>query len=143
MEKVRQKRPFETDAEVILPEHLHMLWTLPEGDTDYSTRIRLVKTAFTKLSPFLSDGRAANPSRIRKSEQAVWQRRFWEHLIRDERDFQDHADCIHINPVRHGLVDRPGDWPHSTFRDWVERGFYEPNWGTAEMPALPDWVGKE
>ena len=143
VEKVRLKRPFEIDAEVVLPDHLHLLWTLPEGDADYSTRIRLVKTVFTKSNPKSTDGRATKVSRSKRNEQAVWQRRYWEHTIRDESDYQAHADYIHINPVRHRLVDRPGDWPYSTFRDWVKQGSYEPHWGTNEIPVLPEWIGKE
>ena len=73
----------------------------------------------------------------------MWHRRYWEHTIRDERDFQAHLDYIHINPVRHGVATRPGDWPHSTFRIWLERGIYDSHWGTEDMPTIPDWAGWE
>ncbi len=141
--KVQRTRPFVVEAEVVMPDHLHMIWTLPEGDADYSTRIRLIKTAFTKdqLQHIRND--TTNESRAHKGERDVWQRRYWEHVIRDERDFQAHLDYIHANPVQHGLVARPGDWPHSTFGMWLERGAYESWWGTDEMPSLPDWAGRE
>jgi len=141
--KVQRARPFVVEAEVILPDHLHMLWALPTDDGNYATRIRLIKTAFTKA---LGPGETAAPmskSRLRKSERDVWQRRYWEHQIRDERDFQVHLDYIHFNPVKHGLVARPGHWPHSSFQAWVERGVYEAWWGSDELPPLPEWAGRE
>lgn len=141
--KVQSKWPFEVEGEVILPDHLHMIWRLPENDTDYATRIRLVKTAVTKSIGFNSNDEALTYSRALKGEKEVWQRRYWEHLIRDERDFQVHLDYIHFNPVKHGLVSRPRDWPHSTFNSWVARGTYTDNWGADEMPQLLAWAGRE
>ena len=141
--KVQQKHPFTIEAEVILPDHVHALWTLPDGDAELAVRIRLMKSFFTKS---VAGSRAAgtlSSSRAAKGEQAIWQRRYWEHTIRDERDFQSHVDYIHFNPVKHGLVTSPGDWPHSSFRDWVQRGVYEPWWGSDDMPPLPDWAGRE
>ena len=120
--KVQTERPFMLEAQVVLPDHLHVLWTLPEGDTDYPTRVRLIKAAFTRLILRTHPLAERSPSRVAKGEQAVWQRRYWEHTIRNERDFQAHLDYIHINPVKHGLVSAARDWPHSTFRDWVARG---------------------
>ena len=143
VEAVQRKRPFVVEAEVVLPDHLHMVWTLPELDADYATRIRLIKTGFTKALSLRLDGVETNVSRVSKGERHVWQRRYWEHVIRDERDFQAHLDYIHINPVKHGLAKRPEDWPHSTFRIWLERGAYEPWWGTDALPPLPDWAGRE
>ena len=134
-------RPFTVEAEVILPDHIHLLCSLPEGDADYPTRLRLIKTAFTRS--FLAGGAERPRSRIARGEQAVWQRRYWEHTIRDERDFQAHLDYIHINPVKHGLVAAARDWPHSTFLMWVERGAYDPWWGAGVMPPLPEWAGRE
>jgi putative transposase len=141
--KVQRTWPFTLDAEVILPDHIHLLVTLPDGDADYPTRVRLIKTACTR--GMRSVHMCANPSvsRAVKGEQALWQRRYWEHTIRNERDFQVHLDYIHINPVKHGLVAAARDWPHSTFLSWVERGAYEPWWGADEMPPLPAWAGKE
>ncbi len=141
--KVQSKWPFEVEGEVILPDHLHMIWRLPANDTDYATRIRLVKTAFTKSIRLDSNDDVSPYSRALKGEKEVWQRRYWEHLIRDERDFQVHLDYIHFNPVKHGLVKRPRDWAHSTFNSWVERGTYADGWGADEMPPLPEWAGKE
>ena len=86
----------------------------------------------------LSAARAGVPK-----EQGIWQRRFWEHAIRDEADFAAHLDYIHINPVKHGLVTAARDWPYSTFQDWVARGGYDKWWGSDELPPLPDWVGQE
>ena len=142
--KVQARWPFTLEAEVILPDHIHLLCTLPGGDADYPTRVRLIKRAFTQS--FLGQRHRfaeRSSSRIAKAEQPVWQRRYWEHTIRDERDFQVHLDYIHINPVKHGLAAAPRDWPHSTFRAWVERGAYELWWGSDEMPPLPEWVGQE
>ena len=142
--KVQAARPFTLEAEVILPDHIHVLWTLPDSDTDYPTRLRLIKTAFTRS--ILNRRRhidERSDSRIAKGEQAVWQRRYWEHMIRDESDFQAHLNYIHINPVKHGMVPAARDWPHSTFLAWVERGVYELWWGSEEMPPLPEWAGRE
>ena len=141
--EIRRKRPFVVEAEVVLPDHLHMIWTLPDGDADYATRIRLIKTAFTKSAAIRGARPVANASRVNKGEREVWQRRYWEHVIRNEDDFQAHVDYIHINPAKHGLVPRPGDWPNSTFRVWLDRGCYELWWGSDDMPPLPDWAGHE
>lgn len=140
---VQRKRPFIVEGEVVLPDHLHLLWQPPEGDADYSSRLRLVKSAFTRATVAAGTAMAViSASRAAKGEQAIWQRRFWEHTIRDARDFQAHLDYIHINPVRHGLVAAAKDWPHSTFRDWVARGAYESSWGSSDMPPMPDWVDR-
>ncbi|PQA85573.1 REP-associated tyrosine transposase [Hyphococcus luteus] len=104
--------PVETVAAVVLPDHLHFIWRLPEGDSDFSTRIRLIKAGFTRRLP------AGEKSDGRKGERGVFQSRFWEHLIRDESDFDRHVDYVHFNPVKHGYVTRPEDWPHSTFQQW-------------------------
>ena len=138
--KVRDRHPFDIEAQIVLPDHLHALWTLPEGDAKYATRWRLIKEAFTRAfcQSKILPGRTET-ARAR-GEQPVWQRRFWEHLIRDERDFTAHLDYIHLNPVQHGFVSAPGDWPHSTFSQWVERGVYVPTWGSGEMPELPEWA---
>ena len=125
---VRQSRPFEIDAMVVMPDHLHCIWTLPPGDADFSTRWRLIKTWFTKhCDPVLRPA----PSTIRKSkhEQAIWQHRYWEHQLRDESDFARHVDYIHYNPVKHGLTASPMEWPYSSFRRYVEAGIYPSDWG--------------
>lgn len=107
--KVMQKRPFVIDAAVVLPDHLHFIWTLPEQDCDYSTRWRLIKTEFTKKLP--NKPQVANTNRKNKQQQDVWQHRGWEHCLRNERDFQQHIEYIHYNPVKHGWVKRASDWP--------------------------------
>ena len=141
VQKVQDERPFTLEAEVILPDHIHTLWTLPEGDADYPTRVRLIKAAFTRTN--VRRGIDSSESRFAKGEQAVWQRRFWEHTIRDERDFQAHLDYIHINPVKHGLAAAAHDWPYSTFHEWLERGVYDASWGSGDMPLFPEWIGHE
>lgn len=138
--KVQRTRPFEVEAEVILPDHLHFLWQLPNADGDFATRIRLSKTYFTKAQDLDPQPRSANASRERKAERDVWQRRYWEHLVRDERDFQVRLDYIHFSPVKHGFVKRPADWPHSTFQAWVAKGTYDPWWGSDQKPPLPEWA---
>jgi len=128
--KVQAAWPFTLEAEVILPDHIHLICTLPEGDFDYPTRVRLIKTVFTRsvLGHRRCPGKQSS-SRIAKGEQSIWQRRYWEHMIRDERDFQAHLDYIHINPVKHGLVSAAREWPHWSFLQWVEHGVYELWWG--------------
>jgi putative transposase len=121
----RARRPFQINAWVVLPEHSHWLWTLPEGDADYSTRWRRIKTDFSRSLP-RSESRSA--TRVRNGERAIWQRRFWEHQIRDEEDYARHVDYIHINPVKHGCVTRAADWPHSSFSNFVARGVYAMDW---------------
>ena len=122
---VQEKRPFRMEAIVVLPDHLHTLWTLPEGDSDYSTRWMQIKRKFSSgLSAVPS-----NPSQASKREKGIWQRRFWEHCIRDELDWRNHLDYIHYNPVKHGLITRVCDWPYSSFHRFVERGWYSEDWG--------------
>ncbi|MEM9118698.1 MAG: transposase [Cyanobacteria bacterium P01_F01_bin.56] len=126
---------FNVEAIVVLPDHLHCIWTLPAGDADFSTRWRLVKSHFTRHCPEQYK-QARSLSRRHKQEQAVWQRRFWEHQIRDEPDFARHVDYIHINPVSHGLVRAPIEWPYSSFHRFVEQGFYSLDWGKSEEIEL-------
>lgn len=119
------RRPFETVAVCVLPDHLHCIWTLPEGDHDYPGRWRRIKSAFSRAMPA-----GADPDRgRRKGERGIWQRRYWEHLIRDERDLSAHIDYIHFNPVKHGLVREIDDWPYSSWRRWKresERPWHTP-----------------
>lgn len=140
IDRVRTRHPFEVVAQVVLPDHLHAIWQLPEGDADYSMRWRLIKEAFTKAYGKRFERIDAGEARAARGELGLWQKRFWEHLIRDERDFAAHLDYIHLNPVHHGYVGAPRDWPHSTFKTWVQRGTYEENWGSGEMLALPEWA---
>jgi putative transposase len=126
--KVKEKRPFHIDAWVVLPDHLHTVWTLPPGDDDFTNRWRLIKQGFSKTLP-ITERRSS--VRMARGERGIWQRRFWEHVIRDENDYNRHVDYIHWNPVKHGLVQRVSDWPYSTFHRYVERGLYHPDWAIA------------
>jgi putative transposase len=122
---IQRRRPFETIAICVLPDHAHALWQLPEGDADFSTRWSLIKSGFSRGL----DGRARSASKAAKREKGIWQRRYWERAIRDEADLERHVDYIHFNPVKHGHVHRVADWPHSSFHRFVERGFLAPDWG--------------
>jgi len=119
-------RPFEVIAIVILPDHLHCLWQLPPGDADNANRWAQIKSGFSRRLA-LNERRSAQ--RVARRERGIWQRRYWEHLIRDGSDLQRHVDYIHFNPVKHGHVARVADWPHSSFHRWVARGDYPLDWG--------------
>ena len=123
--QVRHRTPFHIDAWVVLPDHMHCLWTLPEGDADFAGRWRAIKMAFSKSLP--SD-EARSPAMIRRNERGIWQRRYWEHTIRNDDDYAAHMDYTHFNPVKHGLVDHPADWPFSSFRRCVAEGLYPAAW---------------
>jgi putative transposase len=122
---VRKRRPFETVAICVLPDHIHALWALPEGDADFSTRWSLIKSGFSRGL----DSKPRSSSKVRKREKGIWQRRHWEHAIRDDADLERHVDYIHFNPVKHRHVTRVVDWPHSSFRRYVERGTLTADWG--------------
>jgi putative transposase len=124
---MKSLHPFAIDAFVLLPEHLHCIWTLPPGDTDYSMRWNVIKG---HLSRYCLDKYKSPPSAAqqRKRAQTVWQPRFWEHQIRDEWDYEKHCDYIHWNPVKHGLVSRVCDWPYSSFHRFVQLGIYPIDW---------------
>ncbi len=127
--RVMKKRPFYIDAAVILPDHLHGIWMLPPEDQDFSTRWRLIKTWFTKhCNTALREN--SDHTRKRKGEQAIWQHRYWEHLLRDDHDYARHVEYIHYNPVKHLYVSKPFDWPYSSFRRYVKQGIYKKDWGT-------------
>ncbi len=111
-EAVRRRFPFEIDAMVVLPDHIHAVWTLPPDDFDFSLRWNQIKVRFSKSIP---RGEPRSPSRSIRGERGIWQRRFWEHLIRDQKDYDEHIDYCWINPLKHGFVDKVEDWPHSTF----------------------------
>lgn len=131
---VRRRYPFEIIAWVVLPDHLHCMWKLPEGDTDYSNRWRLIKTIFSKKLPrseFVSLRRKA------RGERGVWQRRYWEHTIVDEKDFNSHVDYVHINPLKHGLVQDLVSWPYSTFHRFVRDGVYSADWAGEGLDFEP------
>lgn len=122
---VRRTRPFTINAFVVLPDHLHAIWTLPEGDDDFSARWRAIKIAFVKALP----AREIRDTVLRsRGERGVWQRRFWEHMIRDDGDYENHVNYCYINPVKHGLVSRVVDWPYSSFHRDVRAGLFPSDW---------------
>jgi len=123
---VKQQRPFHIDAIVILPEHLHCILTLPENDIDFSGRWREIKKIFSKQLPTTE---YRSEIRLNRHERGIWQRRFWEHAIRDETDYIKHIDYIHYNPVKHGWVTQVIAWPYSSFHRFVKQGIYSPTWG--------------
>jgi putative transposase len=123
--QVRVRAPFHIDAWVVLPDHMHCLWTLPEGDADFPGRWRAIKTAFSKSMPI---SKPRSPVMANRGERGIWQRRYWEHTIRDDQDFAAHLDYTHFNPVKHGLVEHPADWPYSSFRRCVAGGLYPAAW---------------
>ena len=133
-----RERPFLLEAIVILPDHLHTLWTLPAGDADYAGRWRALKSRFTQALqiqgvPLQADARG---------EYRLWQRRYWEHTIRDDEDRQHHVDYIHYNPVKHGLVNRVADWPYSSFHQFVKRGELPLDWAGGSLIDAPDDLGE-
>jgi putative transposase len=123
--ETRRHHPFTIEAIVVLPDHLHTVWTLPAGEDAFATRWRLIKSGFSR---HVATGERISDSRAAKAERGIWQRRYWEHTIRDETDFARHIDYIHINPVKHGLVTRVRDWPYSSFHRMVKTGIYPGDW---------------
>jgi len=121
----RAQHPFHIDAWVVLPEHMHCLWTLPAGDAEFALRWKVIKFAFSKRLP---KGEPLTNAQRARGERGIWQRRYWEHLIRDEIDYQRHFDYIHCNPIKHGHVQRLVDWPFSSFHRAVRTGIYLPDW---------------
>lgn len=122
---VLRRMPFHIDAWVILPDHMHAIWTLPAGDQDFSTRWGLIKASFSRHSDL---PHATGPRR----DSGLWQPRFWEHRIRNIRDYHAHMDYTHYNPAKHGLVAQVKDWPYSSFHRAVREGIYPPDWGCVE-----------
>ncbi|MES9963211.1 MAG: transposase [Candidatus Sedimenticola sp. 20ELBAFRAG] len=132
--KVRIRYPFEIHAWVVLPDHLHCIIALPRGDSNYALRWRLIKSGFSRS---IGHNERQSDSRRRRGERGLWQRRYWEHLIRDERDFRAHMDYVHINPLKHDLVERVSDWPYSTFHRLVAQGVYPEDWaGSTLLDAM-------
>lgn len=131
----RQKRPFHIDGWVVLPEHMHCIWTLPEGDDDFSSRWKMIKIHFSKGLPKTE---RRSKVRVKRGERGIWQRRFWEHAIRDECDYEKHMDYIHFNPVKHGWVEQVIDWPYSSFHSYLKRGIYPANWSILDRSIEND-----
>jgi putative transposase len=123
--EVKKRHPFLIDGFVILPDHLHAMWTMPPGDADYPLRWMLIKAGFSRRLK-INERRSA--SRIDKGERGIWQRRYWEHTIRDMDDYRRHLDYIHYNPVKHGYVSRAADWPNSSIHRYIETGMIDCDW---------------
>ena len=135
LKAVKERYPFAIEAFVLLPDHLHCIWTLPESDADYSMRWNIIKRGVSQQVRDLIVA-PVSPSRRKRGELGSWQRRFWEHQIRNERDFEKHVEYIHWNPVKHGYVKHVRNWPYSSFHRFVERGIYPLDW--AGGPCMND-----
>ncbi len=128
---VRDRHPFTIDGWVLLPDHLHTLWTLPAGDSNFSLRWNLIKRMVTReCAHRLEQSELMSSSKHKHRESTLWQRRFWEHQIRNDRDYQTHMDYLHFNPVKHGYVKRVVDWSYSSFHRHVKQGVYSDDWGS-------------
>ena len=123
--QAKQERPFTIRAWVVLPDHMHCIWTLPQGDADYSTRWRDIKRRFSRALPKME---FVNANQMQRGERGIWQRRFWEHTILSDRDYEAHLHYVHLNPVKHGLVKHVKDWPYSSFHRFVKDGIYPLDW---------------
>jgi putative transposase len=133
--RVRALMPFHIDGWIVLPDHLHCLWTLPEHDGDFPKRWQAIKMGFSRR---ISPGEPLSASRRIRGERGIWQRRYWEHTIRDERDYAAHMDYIHFNPAKHGYATRPVDWKFSSFHRSVRQGLYPVTW-TASNGRDGEW----
>ncbi len=139
---VKGRHPFTIDAFVLMPDHLHCIWTLPENDNNFSMRWRQIKSHFSRhcLDEFKEPQTTVNQ---RRGEQSIWQHRYWEHQIRDDGDFIRHVEYIHYNPVKHGLTQAPKLWPHSSFHRYVQQGQYHIDWGADSKIAFSHDIGNE
>jgi putative transposase len=126
--QVKKNHAFTISAIVVLPDHLHTIWQLPENDADYPTRWNLIKRSFSRALP--KTERISNSRRI-KGERGIWQRRYWEHMIKDENDFEQHVNYIHFNPVKHGYVQAPADWPYSSIHQYIRNDVLQANWASS------------
>ena len=137
--KVKKQHPFKLNAMVVLPDHLHVIWTLPVNDHEYATRWMLIKSGFSRQIP---KHERINKSRQMKGERGIWQRRYWEHLFRDEKDYENHVNYIHYNPVKHGYVKRAADWPYSSIHRYISEGTINQAWGYAENGSAGEIFGE-
>ena len=135
---VQKRLPFETIAICILPDHLHAIWALPQDDANFPLRWNLIKGGFSRGLPTVVRPTA---SKLAKREKGIWQRRYWEHAIRDDADLERHVDYVHFNPVKHGYINRVCDWPYSSFSRYVERGVLPSAWG-GEVGAMTGTFGE-
>ena len=139
--KTRESHPFEINAWILLPDHLHCVWTLPENDADFSTRWKLIKQYVSRdcQSTFPMQARRS-VSKKKRRESSIWQRRFWEHSIVSEKDFENHLNYLHYNPVKHGYCQAPCQWPYSSFHKYQAMGVYPEDWAATEPPILNDKI---
>ena len=136
--RVRQTMPFTIEAWVLLPDHLHTIWTLPPGDANYASRWAIIKREVSRRWKSFGQPTMLSASRETRKESGVWQRRFWEHQIRDDADFQRHLDYIHWNPVKHGYVRKVADWPYSSFHRFLAQGAYPHDWGGLDLKGAAE-----
>ena len=137
--EVRALLPFESIVWILLPDHIHTIWKLPEGDANFSMRWSLIKQRVTRRCAGDSGAASTMRSRQKRREGTIWQRRFWEHLIRDDTDFERHVNYIHYNPVKHGYVSRVLDWPYSTFHRYVRGGVYPADWASSDKDEQTEY----
>jgi putative transposase len=130
---VREKEPFHVDAWVVLPDHMHAIWTLPSGDDRYSDRWRAIKKAFSKAIPKTE---YISLTRANRHERGIWQRRFWEHTICDDKDYAAHMNYVHYNPVKHGWAGSVREWPFSSFHRLVKIGVYPLDWAGSDSDSI-------
>jgi len=130
-----QELPIKIDAMVMMPDHIHAIWTLPDNDLDYSKRWGIIKKHFTQS--WLDQGGSEvslSKSKQKYRRRGIWQRRFWEHTLRDQTDYNQHFDYLHYNPIKHGLVKNLSDYPYSSFHRYVNQGVYKEDWGMQYEP---------
>ena len=144
LQRTQKLYPFSIDAIALLPDHFHCIWTLPEGDSNYPIRWRYFKSFVTRSCGHkLQISTEISLSREKRQEKNLWQRRYWEHLIRNEKDFSNHCDYIHYNSVKHGLCQSPQNWQFSSFHRFVAKGIYPQDWGANESLNIPENIGHE
>jgi putative transposase len=135
---IKQQHPFQIDAIVILPDHLHTIWTLPEGDDNYPQRWRSIKSQFTRAIK----AKGCVIRKNKRGEHYMWQKRYWEHTIRDDRDLQQHIDYIHYNPVKHGHVSKVSNWQYSSFHQYVAKGILDKTWSENKCKEDQNYYGE-
>ena len=134
--KVKQAHPFDIVAMVVLPDHLHAVWKMPDGDNDYPLRWSLIKAGFSRV---LDKTEHISKARRRKRERGIWQRRYWEHQLRSDTDLVRHVDYIHINPVKHGYVNAPAEWPYTSLHRYIQRGLLPSDWAVSMDLNFSNW----
>jgi putative transposase len=139
LKTIKKDHPFQIDAIVVLPDHLHTIWTLPKGDNDFPKRWMLIKSGFSRC---IRKDERISASRMKKGERGIWQRRNWEHCIKDDSDYEHHVNYIHYNPVKHGYVNNVVDWEYSSFHRYVADGLLPKNWGISSELEYNAYFGE-